>query len=114
MKIKSIVFAIVFSAFVAATVSWAGGITGGTTRNTTDRQHEQTSGTKQHTGGYKTPSWASKIGKKVMNAKAPVTAVTEKLIKGMKWSADKQRNLGGVPPTGDTVRANNERINRGN
>jgi len=89
---------------IFSSITFAGGITGGTTKNTTKKQSYQTSGNNQQCRKNSISPGVFKLGKKITNKFFPITGTSEKLIKGMKWSADKQRELGGVPPTGSTVK----------
>ncbi|MCK4649911.1 hypothetical protein KAT36_01635 [Candidatus Pacearchaeota archaeon] len=109
---KMIVVGIVIMMFGMAEIVFAGGITGGTTRNTTNRQRQQAQ-QRMDNQQCKDPGVSQEtlnMGKKILNKVYPVTETMERLIRGMKWAADKQRDGGGVPPTGSTVKGNPELV----
>lgn len=86
--------------------AFAGGITGGTTLNTTQRQRSEAQ-RRMDNQQCKDPGISQgtlDIGKKVVTTKVPLLGITDVLVDGMIWSAEKQRKLGGVPPTGSTVK----------
>ncbi len=78
-------------------------ITGGTAKNTNERQQQQTNRNDKQ--------WKPQVsqetlnaGKVVVNKLFPITGTAEDLLDGMEWAADRQREIGGVPPTGSTVK----------
>ncbi|MCK5494639.1 MAG: hypothetical protein KAJ14_16130 [Candidatus Omnitrophica bacterium] len=82
----------------------AQGITGGTIKNTTEKQAYETSG--DHKQCIKSPisPEAAELTKEIITKVFPVVGTTEKLLKGMKWTAEQQRKGGGITGIGSTVR----------
>lgn len=88
-------------------VAFGGGITGGTTRDTTKQQREMTQDrmdTRQQREGVsedKALGWVEKLGNYVYPG---MGTTTEKLLKGARWTGEKQREAGGVTGTGSTAK----------
>jgi len=102
---KTLIFTMTMVLF-ASTPVLSGGITGSTTRNTSESQQKdfQNRMNNQQCRDSGVPQWMLDKARDKISGSNLILKGTDKALRGMEWSADQQRKLGGVPPTGSTVK----------
>lgn len=99
---KKIFCVLIVVMFGFSSVGSVAQITGSTTRNTTDKQKEQTRENNARKGSDMSQKDFNNMRK--ILGKIPIVGKTDKLIEGMSWIAKKQRKAGGVTMTGSTTK----------